>query len=310
MTRQGTPGSDVIGVEGLCMRYRTLDVLRDVAFRVYRGEVVALLGPNGAGKTTTVEILEGFRRPSAGRIRVFDTDPLNGDGGWRARTGIVLQSWRDHGRWRVGEFLAYQASYYRPYAAGQAQGRWDTDALLAAVGLAGQAGTPIRRLSGGQRRRLDLAIAVAGRPELLFLDEPTAGLDPQARREFHDLLTSIRRELGTTVLMTTHDLDEAGKLAGRIVILAGGQIVAQGTAAELRVQIAGQDEVCWAQTGQHFRRSTPDAVSFVRSLLAANRDDISELEVHRAALEDTYLALVRRIETSHASAAGSREGTA
>jgi ABC-2 type transport system ATP-binding protein len=224
MTAQGVPGGGVISVEGLCMRYRTLDVLRDVAFQVRRGEVLALLGPNGAGKTTTVEILEGFRRPSAGQVRVLGANPLTADRRWRARTGIVLQSWQDHGKWRVREFLAYQASYYRPYAAGQAPGLWDADDLLAAVGLAGQARTPVRRLSGGQRRRLDLAIAVAGRPELLFLDEPTAGLDPQARREFHDLLTGIRCELGTTVLMTTHDLDEAGRLAGRIIILAGGLI--------------------------------------------------------------------------------------
>src|SRR5215813_4003919 len=140
MTAQGTSGGDIISVAGLCMRYRTLDVLRDVTFRVYRGEVVAVLGPNGAGKTTTVEILEGFRRPSAGRVRVLDTNPLNGDRRWRARAGIVLQSWRDHGRWRVREFLAHQASYYHPYATGQAQGLWDADALLVAVGLTGQAG--------------------------------------------------------------------------------------------------------------------------------------------------------------------------
>jgi ABC transporter len=115
MTAQGTAGGDIISVDGLCMRYRALDVLRDVGFRVRRGEVVALLGPNGAGKATTVEILEGFRRPSAGQVRVLDANPISGDRRWRARTGIVLQSWRDHGRWQVREFLACQASYYRPY---------------------------------------------------------------------------------------------------------------------------------------------------------------------------------------------------
>ncbi len=239
MTRQEAQAGDVISAEGLCMRYRAKDVLRDVSFRVCRGEAVALLGPNGAGKTTTVEILEGFRRPSAGQVRVLGASPLTADRRWRARTGIVLQSWRDHGRWRVREFLDYQASYYRPYAGGREPGSWTAGDLLAAVGLAGQARTPIRRLSGGQRRRLDLAVAMAGHPELLFLDEPTAGLDPQARREFHGLLAGIRRELGTTVLMTTHDLDEAGKLASRIIILAAGRIAAQGTAVELRNQIAG-----------------------------------------------------------------------
>lgn len=311
MTVQGTSCGDVISVEGLCMRYRTLDVLRDVAFRVRCGEVVVLLGPNGAGKTTTVEILEGFRRPSAGQVRVLDASPLNGDQRWRARTGIVLQSWRDHGRWRVREFLAYQASYYRPYAVAQARGLRDADDLLAAVGLAGQARTPIRRLSGGQRRRLDLAIAVAGRPELLFLDEPTAGLDPQARREFHDLLTGICRTLGTTVLMTTHDLDEADKLAGRIIILAGGRIIAQGTTGELRDQIAGEDEVRWVRAGQRFRRFTPDSTAYVRSLFATDGEDISELEVCRASLEDTYLALVHQAEAGQPAGAGvSPEGTA
>jgi ABC-2 type transport system ATP-binding protein len=152
---------------------------------------------------------------------------------------------------------------------------------------------------------------VAGRPELLFLDEPTAGLDPQARREFHDLLTGIRRELGTTVLMTTHDLDEAGKLASRIIILAAGRVVAQGTAAELRNQIAGEDEVRWARAGQHFRRLTPDSTSFVRRLLAAGGEDISELEVRRASLEDTYLALVRQAEAGrHVAAVSSPEEAA
>jgi ABC-2 type transport system ATP-binding protein len=306
VTRQEAQACDVISAEGLCMRYRTKDVLRDVSFRVRRGEAVALLGPNGAGKTTTVEILEGFRRPSAGQVRVLGASPLTADRHWRARTGIVLQSWRDHGRWRVREFLDYQASYYRPYAGGQEPGSWAAGDLLAAVGLAGQAHTPLRRLSGGQRRRLDLAVAMAGHPELLFLDEPTAGLDPQARREFHGLLTGIRRELGTTVLMTTHDLDEAGKLASRIIILAAGRIAAQGTAAELRDQIAGEDEVRWTRDGQHYRRCTPDSTSFVRQLLAAGGNDISELEVRRASLEDTYLTLVRQAEASQPAPVAAR----
>ena len=296
------PDEGVISVEGLCMRYRTLDVLGEVAFRVGRGEVLALLGPNGAGKTTTVEILEGFRRPSAGQVRVLGASPLTADRRWRARTGIVLQSWRDHGRWQARELLDYQVSYYRPYA----QGLRDVDDLLAGVGLDGQARTPVRRLSGGQRRRLDLAIAMAGRPELLFLDEPTAGLDPRARREFHDLLAGIRRELGTTVLMTTHDLGEADRLADRIIILAGGRIVAQGTAGELKNQIAGEDEVRWARAGQRFRRFTPDAASFVRGLLAADGEDVTELEVRRASLEDAYLTLVRQAEAGDTATAVGR----
>ena len=310
MTQQGTRAGDVISTDGLCMRYRAKNVLCDVSFRVRSGETVALLGPNGAGKTTTVEILEGFRRPSAGQVCVLGASPLAAGRRWRARTGIVLQSWRDHGRWRVREFLDYQASYYRPYAGGREPGPWAVGDLLTAVGLAGQARVPIRRLSGGQRRRLDLAVAMAGRPELLFLDEPTAGLDPQARREFHDLLTGIRRELGTTVLMTTHDLDEAGKLASRIIILTAGRIAAQGTAAELRDQIAGEDEVSWTRAGQHFRRRISDSTSLVRQLFAAGGEDISELEVRRASLEDTYLALVRQAEASRPASASNREEAA
>jgi ABC-2 type transport system ATP-binding protein len=310
MSRPEAGADDVINADGLCMSYRTKDVLRDVSFLVRRGETVALLGPNGAGKTTTVEILEGFRRPSAGQIRVLDASPLSADRRWRARTGIVLQSWRDHGRWRVREFLDYQASYYRPYADGQEPGPWAPGHLLAAVGLADQAHTLVRRLSGGQRRRLDLAIAMTGRPELLFLDEPTAGLDPQARREFHDLLAGIRRELGTTVLMTTHDLDEAGKLASRIIILAAGRIAAQGTVAELRDQIAGEDEVSWIQAGQHHHHCTPDSTSFVRQLFASGGGDISELEVRRASLEDTYLALVRQAEANQAASLAARPAEA
>ena len=131
MTRPQAQTGDVISAEGLCMRYRAKDVLRDLSFRVRRGEAVALLGPNGAGKTTTVEILEGFRRPSAGQVRVLGASPLTADCRWRARTGIVLQSWRDHGRWRVREFLDYQASYYRPYACGQEPGPWAAGDLLA-----------------------------------------------------------------------------------------------------------------------------------------------------------------------------------
>jgi ABC-2 type transport system ATP-binding protein len=303
MTGASPDGSeDVVSVQGLCMRYRAVDVLRDVDFAVRRGEIVVLLGPNGAGKTTTVEILEGFRRPSAGRVRVLGACPLDAGPGWRARTGIVLQSWRDHRRWRVREFLDCQAAYYRGCTGGRTSRPWETGDLLAAVGLTAQARAKIGQLSGGQRRRLDLAIGVVGRPELLFLDEPTAGLDPHARREFHDLLARIGSDGGsaggTTILMTTHDLDEAARLAGRIIVLAGGRIIAQGSPAELSSQIASQDEVRWARAGQRFRRFTPDATAFVRELLAADGPDISELEVRRASLEDTYLALVRQAEDS------------
>ena len=179
-----------VEVNDLRMRYGDKDVLRGVDLTVARGEVLALLGPNGAGKTTTIEILEGFRRRSAGRVRVLGVDPAEADEAWRARVGIVLQSWRDHGKWQVRQFLANQGSLYTPFSNAEVPRPWPVDELLESVGLSGQAAEQVRRLSGGQRRRLDVAVGLVGRPDLLFLDEPTAGLDPQARRDFHDLLAA------------------------------------------------------------------------------------------------------------------------
>ncbi|MET7396557.1 ABC transporter ATP-binding protein [Dactylosporangium sp. NPDC005572] len=278
------------------MRYGTRDVLHDVSFRARQGEVVALLGPNGAGKTTTIEILEGFRMRSAGRVTVLGTDPAHGDERWRARLGVVLQSWRDHGKWRVRELLAYLGGYYARYGRNM-----DPDELIAAVGLTDQAHQQVRRLSGGQRRRLDVAIGIVGRPEVLFLDEPTAGFDPQARREFHDLVQRLADEHGTTVLLTTHDLDEAERLAGRIVILSGGRIVADGTTAALARQIAGRDEVRWTLGGQRFIELTDRSTRFVFDLFREHGDSVADLEVRRSSLEDAYLALVRRAELSGAA---------
>jgi ABC-2 type transport system ATP-binding protein len=290
-----------VAVEGLCMQYGAKKVLQDVSFQAARGEVLALLGPNGAGKTTTVEILEGFRRRSAGRVAVLGADPDATDERWQARLGVVLQSWRDHAKWRTRQFLSYQARYYAPYSTSQTPRPWDADELLAAVGLTAHADTQLRMLSGGQRRRLDLAVGLVGRPELLFLDEPTAGLDPQARREFHDLVALMAGELDTTVLLTTHDLDEADKLAGRIIILADGRIVADGTSAELAHEIAGPDEVRWVYEGRRFTESTPDSTGFARLLFDRYGDAVTELEVRRASLEDTYLALVRNAESALSS---------
>ncbi|MFC5185113.1 ABC transporter ATP-binding protein [Actinomadura harenae] len=270
------------------MRYGTHDVLRGVTFQARRGEVLALLGPNGAGKTTTIEILEGFRTRSAGRVDVLGDDPAHGGEAWRARLGIVLQSWRDHGKWRVRELLAHLGSYYPD--------PWDASELIATVGLTEHADRQVRRLSGGQRRRLDVAIGMVGRPELLFLDEPTTGFDPEARREFHDIVLGLSRTGGTTVLLTTHDLAEAEKLADRIVVLDGGRIVADGTAAELADRIAGEDEVAWTLDGRRHVASTRDATRFVRALFAEHGDAVAGLAVRPSSLEDTYLALVRQAE--------------
>lgn len=293
----------VLDVDGLRMRYGTTDVLHGVTFQVRRGEVVALLGPNGAGKTTTVEILEGFRMRSAGRVEVLGADPAHGSEQWRARVGIVLQSWRDHGRWRVHELLAHLGSYYACYSTELAGRPWDVDELVAAVGLAGCAGKKVKMLSGGQRRRLDVAIGLVGRPELLFLDEPTAGFDPQARREFHDLLLRFTRQDQTTILLTTHDLDEAEKLSRRILILSRGQVIADGTAGELAQRIAGQDKVRWTRDGQRFAQSTNESTRFVRGLFEQHGEAIADLEVRRASLEDTYLSLVHQAESGLSEAA-------
>ena len=177
-----------VRVRDLRMSYGEHPVLTGVDFDVHRGEVVCLLGPNGAGKTTTIEVLEGFRLPSAGTVEVLGADPATGDDAWRARIGVVLQSWRDHPRWTPRRLLTYLAGYYEPYSTPAHPRPWDVEDLLVTVGLTDEADRKIATLSGGRRRRLDVAVGLIGRPELLFLDEPTAGFDPQARRDFHDLV--------------------------------------------------------------------------------------------------------------------------
>ncbi|NKX87434.1 ABC transporter ATP-binding protein [Nocardia coubleae] len=287
----------VLDVQRLRMRYDEADVLHDVTFQATRGEVLVMLGPNGAGKTTTIEILEGFRRRSAGRVDVLGADPEHGDEHWRARVGVVLQSWRDHAKWHVRELLRHLGTYYRPYATATVQRPWDTDELIDLVGLTEQADAKIATLSGGQRRRLDVAIAIVGRPELLFMDEPTAGFDPAARRDFHDLVHRLADLENTTVLLTTHDLDEAEKLADRILILAGGRVIADGSPDALARSIAGEAQVSWTVDDQRFVHTTTESTKFVHELFTQHGADIADLEVRRASLEDTYMALVRRAES-------------
>ncbi|MCM2388210.1 ABC transporter ATP-binding protein [Streptomyces albipurpureus] len=286
------------------MRYGTNDVLHGVTFQARRGEVLALLGPNGAGKTTTIEILEGFRMRSAGRVEVLGTDPAHSDERWRARVGVVLQSWRDHGKWRVRELLGHLGSYYADYSTELIRRPWNPDELIAAVGLTEHTDKKINTLSGGQRRRLDVAIGIVGRPELLFLDEPTAGLDPQARREFHDLVLHLAEKQGTTIVLTTHDLHEAEKLADRILILNAGRIVADGTAQELAQQIAGKDEVRWTYGGQRFIHQPSASTPFVFDLFQRYGAAVANLEVRVSSLEDTYLSLVQQTESHPSRATG------
>ena len=303
-TESAETTTPVVDVEGLRMRYGDRDVLRDVTFRVERGEVICLLGPNGAGKTTTIEVLEGFRMRSAGRVRLFGVDPAHAGEDWRARVGVALQSWRDHARWTPRRLLAHLRAFYLPYRGPSHPGPFDTEELLADVGLDGLADQRIWTLSGGQRRRLDVAIGLIGRPELLFLDEPTAPFDPQARRSFHELIERLAADQGTTIVLTTHDLYEAERLADRILVLADGRIVANGTADELARALGTDATIRWRQTGQPHARSSDDATAFVRSLLAEHGEAITDLTIHRPSLEDTYLTLIRQEATARHSASG------
>ncbi|MDF2728667.1 MAG: transporter ATP-binding protein [Acidimicrobiia bacterium] len=289
-------GNTVVEVHNLRMRYGSNDVLDGVEFDIRRGEVVTLLGPNGAGKTTTIEILEGFRLRSEGEVSVLGVDPAQADEDWRARVGVVLQSWRDHARWTPRLLLHYLGRYYAPYSTSERERPYDVDQLIKLVGIDEQADQKIRTLSGGERRRLDVAVGIIGRPELLFLDEPTAGFDPQARRDFHDLIHRLTDLEDTTVLLTTHDLDEAEKLADRILILAAGRIVADGSADQLARMMNREAQVRWTRDGEQFVHATPEPTAFVRELLG-QYDDVSDLEVRRATLEDTYITMVQQYES-------------
>ena len=213
-----------IEVDGLRKSYGAFEAVRGVSLRVQRGEIFAFLGPNGAGKTTTVEILEGFRKRDAGEVRVLGVDPEHGNRDWRARIGIVLQEGRAQPNLTVRETLELWSAYYpdpRPIAE-----------TIDLVGLSEKADARVARLSGGQRRRLDVALALVGRPDLVFLDEPTTGFDPVARRSAWEVIAGLR-ELGTTVFLTTHYLDEAQELADRVAIIKGGVIVAEGAPQDL-----------------------------------------------------------------------------
>ncbi len=295
----------VIAVRGLRKRYGDLDAVRGIDLEVGRGEIFAFLGPNGAGKTTVVEILEGFRKRTAGDVRVLGADPATAAGGWRDRVGVVLQESQPEPGLTVRECLALYAGYYRAPRA--------IDETIALVGLEGKADAPGEQLSGGQRRRLDVALALIGDPELIFLDEPTTGFDPSARRAAWDVVAGLR-DLGKTVFLTTHYMDEAEHLADRIAIIADGEIVAEGPpgalggrdrmAAAIRFTLPpgiGCDDLPDALA--RLADGGPGGLVTLRSEAplvhvgalaewALRRDvDLPDLDVHRPSLEDVYLSL-------------------
>src|SRR5215218_9033450 len=213
-----------VAVSELHKSYGDFEAVKGITFEIRLGEVFALLGPNGAGKTTTVEILEGYRHRDAGEVDVLGHDPGDDEPRYRSRIGIVLQSTAESAELTVGEMVGHFALYYPAPR--------DADEVLAAVGLTEKRSARVRSLSGGQRRRLDVALGIIGRPELLFLDEPTTGFDPQARRTFWELIRSLRGE-GTTIVLTTHYLEEAETLADRVGVITQGRLIAVDTPAKL-----------------------------------------------------------------------------
>jgi ABC-2 type transport system ATP-binding protein len=268
-----------IEVHDLRKSYQGRVAVAGLSLTVDDGEVVALLGPNGAGKTSTVEILEGHRRRDGGEVRVLGADPARAGLAWHAQIGIVSQESSAGGELTVRETLSHYAGYY-PHRRNVPE-----------VGLADHARTLVRRLSGGLRRRLDVAIGIVGRPRLLFLDEPTTGFDPHARREFWELIAGLAKD-GTTILLTTHYLEEAEALAHRVAVISGGQIVAEGSPAALGGRDAATSTVRWTEDGTPRELSTDDPTRAVVELAARLGGTVPALTVTRPSLEDTYLSLI------------------
>jgi len=275
-----------VHVRDLHKHYGDKHAVDGLELTVEQGEIFAVLGPNGAGKTTTVEILEGFRHRDRGEVLVLGNDPAHAGRAWRSRIGIVLQSTNDLAELTVREQIHHFARYY-PHPR-------DPEEVLDAVGLVEKAGTRSRQLSGGQRRRLDVALGIIGNPELLFLDEPTTGFDPQARRTFWDLVKTLRDE-GTTILLTTHYLEEAEYLADRVAVVNDGRVIDSGAPAELGGREARRPTVHWTQDGQmrSVRSATPTAtVAELAARLGGPDGEVTGLQVVRPSLEDIYLDLI------------------
>ena len=273
-----------VTVRDLHKSYGTFEAIRGVSFEIEPGEVFGLLGPNGAGKTTTVEILEGYRKPDSGEVSVLGADPQRPPREWRERIGIVLQSSAMYANLTAVEHLALFAGYYRRPR--------DVDEVMRLVGLDEKRDARVRTLSGGQKRRLDLGLALVGDPELLFLDEPTTGFDPAARRAAWQMIRALR-SLGKTILLTTHYLDEAEQLADRVAVLREGVIVREGTPADLTGGTK-ETEIRYRRDGHEVVLRTEEPTRVLNELTAealAEGRELEGLSVRRPTLEDIYLLL-------------------
>lgn len=275
---------NVIQVRDLHKSYGGFTAVGGIDFDIRRGETFALLGPNGAGKSTTIEILEGYRHRSSGEVRVLGVDPQRGGLEWKSRLGIVLQSTGEAGNFTVSELLTEFAGYY-PHAR-------NVDEVITSVGLEQKRKTRIGKLSGGQQRRLDVALGIVGRPKLLFLDEPTTGFDPEARRQFWDLINRLKAE-GTSILLTTHYLDEAAQLGDRAAVITGGAIVAMGRIDEIGGPDARTPRVRWTDPDGTAHEQLTDEPGAVVADLYRRDGEPRRLEVVRPSLEDIYLDLIR-----------------
>ena len=273
-----------VRISDLHKHYGPLHAVDGVSLTIERGETFALLGPNGAGKSTTIEILEGYRHRTSGEVSVLGVDPAHGGLAWKARLGIVGQSTVESDHATVRELLTLTHGLYPDPR--------DVDEVIAAVGLEEKAMTRCHRLSGGQRRRLDVAMGVVGRPELLFLDEPTTGFDPEARREFWKLVHSLK-DGGTTIILTTHYLDEAAELADRVGIITGGRLLDIGAVDVIGGADARRPVVRW-RTAEGERRTavTDTPASVVAEVVAQTGGEPRDLEVIRPSLEDIYLTMI------------------
>jgi len=274
--------SSAVHVRGLSKAYGRLHAVRDLDLDVGYGEIFAILGPNGAGKSTTIEILEGHRQRDSGHVRVLGEDPGTAGRGWRGKVGIVLQEASDSGMLTVSETVHMFAKCYGKVRV--------PEEVLELVGLGSVSGSRVRTLSGGQRRRLDVALGIIGMPELLFLDEPTTGFDPEARRQFWDLIRLLAHD-GTTILLTTHYLDEAATLADRVAVITNGRVVAVDSPARLTGYVSSAATVRWMEGDEVHVEETDHPTDLIRQ---RSRDgaELAQLTVTRPTLEDAYLQLI------------------